>query len=213
MHVFKLIFGFFFPQSCYSSSLYRSITGVGGMGGNAPSGTYGLPYMTGSPTELTTSTQQLWTSQGKFRFFDESYETFYPSFLFRDVAQHSKINYFLFFAIFLNAGLGGGLPPLTEDYGNTKSLPNVTQALPAFSQPFGRSTGFRNYSPPYSSQQSGAGTPGNPGADATSWSYPSQVSEALSSAPYTVVVPSRRPTSNSASQHQISAAASLSARK
>ncbi|XP_043283900.1 box A-binding factor-like isoform X2 [Venturia canescens] len=151
-----------------SSSLYRSISGVPGMSGAAPSGPYGLSYMTGSPNELTTSTQQLWTSQG----------------------------------------LGGALPPLTEDYGNTKSLPNVSQA---FSQSFGRTTSFRNYSPPYSSQQSGAGAPGNPGPDANSWSYPPQASEALTSAPYTVVVPSRRQNSNSTSQHQISAAASLSA--
>lgn len=28
-------------------------------------GTYGLPYMTGSPTELTASPQQLWNAQGK----------------------------------------------------------------------------------------------------------------------------------------------------
>lgn len=27
-------------------------------------GTYGLPYMTGSPTELTASPQQLWNAQG-----------------------------------------------------------------------------------------------------------------------------------------------------
>lgn len=39
-------------------------------------GTYGLPYMTGSPTELTASPQQLWNAQGKcfvFAFFMRSY--------------------------------------------------------------------------------------------------------------------------------------------
>lgn len=51
------------------SPMYRSMSGVGGMAAaNAAGtgGTYGLAYMTGSPTELTASPQQLWNAQGKF---------------------------------------------------------------------------------------------------------------------------------------------------
>ncbi|XP_012061619.1 PREDICTED: box A-binding factor-like [Atta cephalotes] len=47
-----------------SSSLYRPMSGVGAMGTVAGTGgTYTLPYMTSSPTELTSSSQ-LWNAQG-----------------------------------------------------------------------------------------------------------------------------------------------------
>lgn len=44
------------------------MTTVGAMttgGGAGAGGSYTLPYMAGSPTELTGSPQQLWNTQGK----------------------------------------------------------------------------------------------------------------------------------------------------
>ncbi|XP_026667227.1 box A-binding factor-like isoform X3 [Ceratina calcarata] len=55
------------PSGVLASSLYRSMSGVSGMttaGATGTGSTYGLSYMTGSPTELTTSHQQLWNAQG-----------------------------------------------------------------------------------------------------------------------------------------------------
>lgn len=112
----------------------------------------------------------------------------------------------------VSSGLGGALPVLSDDYGSTKSLPTVThQTLPAFSQPFGSRANFRNYSPPYSSQQTATGGTGTAGNDAGSWSYSSPNSGALTSQYETVAAPTRRQASNSTAQHQLSAAASLSA--
>ncbi|XP_012274501.2 siderophore biosynthesis regulatory protein URBS1 [Orussus abietinus] len=48
-----------------SSPLYRTMSGVGTMGGGAVcSNSYSLPYMTSNSSELTASPQQLWSSQG-----------------------------------------------------------------------------------------------------------------------------------------------------
>ncbi|XP_043254933.1 box A-binding factor-like isoform X1 [Colletes gigas] len=56
------------PSGPLPSPLYRTISGVGTMTtattAGAGGGTYALPYMTGSPTELPTSPQQLWNAQG-----------------------------------------------------------------------------------------------------------------------------------------------------
>lgn len=58
------------------------------------------------------------------------------------------------------AGLGTGLPAISEDYGaGSKSTGTVThQALPGFSQPFCGRASFRGYSPSYPTQQA---TPGS----------------------------------------------------
>lgn len=56
-------------SSCCFSPLYRSMSSVTGMAAASATGTagaYGLPYMTGNPTELTATPQQLWNAQGKF---------------------------------------------------------------------------------------------------------------------------------------------------
>ncbi|KAK1126560.1 hypothetical protein K0M31_004194 [Melipona bicolor] len=45
-------------------SLYRSMSGMTTASATATGGSYGLPYMTSSPTELTGSPQQLWNAQG-----------------------------------------------------------------------------------------------------------------------------------------------------
>lgn len=103
------------------------------------------------------------------------------------------------------SSLSSSLPPLNEDYSMSKSSATVThQSLPAFSQPFGGRT-FRDYSPPYSSQQANT-------MDVSSWSYAS-ASEALPSQ-YATGPTSRRQSSvapNAPAQQQLSAAASLSA--
>ncbi|XP_071858199.1 uncharacterized protein isoform X2 [Bombus fervidus] len=55
------------PTGPLSSPLYRSMSSVTGMATASATGTagaYGLPYMTGSPTELTATSQQLWNAQG-----------------------------------------------------------------------------------------------------------------------------------------------------
>ncbi|XP_050600491.1 hornerin-like isoform X2 [Bombus affinis] len=55
------------PTGPLSSPLYRSMSSVTGMAAASATGTagaYGLPYMTGSPTELTATPQQLWNAQG-----------------------------------------------------------------------------------------------------------------------------------------------------
>ena len=48
-----------------------SIGGMGSAGGGGSG--YSLPYMTGSPTEIANSPQQLWASQGElsiYKFID-----------------------------------------------------------------------------------------------------------------------------------------------
>ncbi|XP_033193486.2 uncharacterized protein LOC117158556 isoform X3 [Bombus vancouverensis nearcticus] len=55
------------PTGPLSSPLYRSMSSVTGMAAASATGTagaYGLPYMTGNPTELTATPQQLWNAQG-----------------------------------------------------------------------------------------------------------------------------------------------------
>lgn len=104
---------------------------------------------------------------------------------------------------------------MSEDYGVSKA-PTVSQSLPAFSQPY--STRFPRYSPPYTSQQ------GNTVADvAASWASYAPAAESALSSQYAAVVTSsagrgRQSGSTAAStnaptqaQHQLSAAASLSA--
>ncbi|KAG7199533.1 hypothetical protein KM043_014147 [Ampulex compressa] len=152
-------------------SLYRTMSGVGAMtAGSGTGGTYSLPYMTNSPTELTASPQQLWNTQG----------------------------------------LSTGLPPISDDYGSGKPSGTVThQALPGFSQPFTGRPSFRGYSPSYPSQQTSAGAAST--ADATSWTYASPTNDPLTTQYST---PSRRQAVNqptTPAQHQLSAAASLTA--
>ncbi|XP_011497145.1 PREDICTED: transcription factor GATA-4-like isoform X5 [Ceratosolen solmsi marchali] len=157
------------------SSLYR-MTGVGSIGSSAGS-TSGYPlYM--NPAELTSSSQQLWTTQ-------------VPN-------------------------LSGALPPMnTEDYGVSKSSTVTHQSLPAFSQPF--STRFPRYSPPYTSQQASAAT-----SDITSWPTYASTGETALTSQYAVAATAavtstgrRQPNSGGGAptpaQHQLSAAASLSA--
>ena len=104
------------------------------------------------------------------------------------------------------SGLNGTLPPLTEEYDSTKSLSTINhQTLPAFSQPFGSRSSFRNYSPPYPSQQTAPLT-GNVANDTVPWSY--NTSSILYSSP-----PAQRIQSNGPTQHRMSAAASLTASK
>ncbi|XP_033221304.1 box A-binding factor-like isoform X2 [Belonocnema kinseyi] len=48
-----------------SSSMYRTLGGIGTMGGSTgTTNAYPLSYMANSPTELTVSSQQLWSTQG-----------------------------------------------------------------------------------------------------------------------------------------------------
>ncbi|XP_063978767.1 box A-binding factor-like isoform X2 [Diachasmimorpha longicaudata] len=108
-------------------------------------------------------------------------------------------------------GLGGGLPSLAEEYGNSKTTPTAThQTLPAFSQPFGSRPSFRGYSS-YSSPQTTAGT-GTTTASEASWPYPTPSSDSLSASYGSVATPARRQPTNTPNSHsQLSAAASLSA--
>ncbi|XP_023290192.1 transcription factor GATA-4 [Orussus abietinus] len=160
-----------------SSPMYRTINAVGTMAGGAGCGNgYSLPYMTSSPTELTSSPQQLWSTQV--------------------------------------SGLTTSLPAISEDYCSKSTTTVSHQSLPAFSQPFSGRTSFRGYSPPYSSHQTTSGVVSSAAGDVTSWSYPAQTGEIIS-APYSRVGPSSRrqtPTApTSPAQHQLSAAASLTA--
>ncbi|XP_034939684.1 box A-binding factor-like isoform X2 [Chelonus insularis] len=50
------------PGPLTNPSLYRTMSGVGSMGGAGAGGGYALSYMTASPTELAGSPQQLWSS-------------------------------------------------------------------------------------------------------------------------------------------------------
>jgi hypothetical protein len=114
--------------------------------------------------------------------------------------------------------LSGALPPMnSEDYGVSKSSTVTHQSLPAFSQPFG--TRFPRYSPPYTSQQANAAAP-----DVTSWPTYGSTGESSLSSQYAVAATAaitstgrRQPNSGGGvptpAQHQLSAAASLSASK
>lgn len=171
-------------------------------------GTYGLPYMTGSPTELTASPQQLWNAQGK-RFFFFSFLFIYVSFYDLVTINRSRL---IFFGS--TAGLGTGLPAISEDYGaGSKSTGTVThQALPGFSQPFCGRASFRGYSPSYPTQQSNAGV-GAGTVEPSSWNYGSPSNDTLATQ---YAAPSRRQPVNPPStpaQHQLTATASLSASK
>lgn len=171
-------------------------------------GTYGLPYMTGSPTELTASPQQLWNAQGK-RFFFFSFLFIYVSFYDLVTINRSRL---IFFGSI--AGLGTGLPAISEDYGaGSKSTGTVThQALPGFSQPFCGRASFRGYSPSYPTQQSNAGV-GAGTVEPSSWNYGSPSNDTLATQ---YAAPSRRQPVNPPStpaQHQLTATASLSASK
>ncbi|XP_011687832.1 PREDICTED: box A-binding factor-like isoform X2 [Wasmannia auropunctata] len=106
-------------------------------------------------------------------------------------------------------GLNTGLS-ISEDYGSKSSGTVSHQSLPAFSQPFGARSSFRGYSPPYSSsQQNTTGTAAVSAVEATSWTYASPTTDALTTQYGT---PSRRQTVNPATAPtQISAAASLTA--
>ncbi|XP_043469552.1 box A-binding factor-like isoform X2 [Leptopilina heterotoma] len=105
--------------------------------------------------------------------------------------------------------LNTSLPEISPDYGSKPASTASRQTLPAFAQPFGSRSTFRNYSPPYhipTSHQTSTG-------DVASWSYGTS-GDALVSQYSTVGTPSRRQTSNATTtsvQHSHSAAASLSA--
>lgn len=112
------------------------------------------------------------------------------------------------------AGLGTGLPAISEDYGaGSKSTGTVThQALPGFSQPFCGRASFRGYSPSYPTQQSNAGV-GAGTVEPSSWNYGSPSNDTLATQ---YAAPSRRQPVNPPStpaQHQLTATASLSASK
>lgn len=123
-------------------------------------------------------------------------------------------------------GLGGGLPPMPEDYCSKSSSTTTHQTLPAFVQPFGGGrSSFRGYSPPYTSQQS-TGGPNNATCnppDNNNWAYATPVvSETLTPSytaqrnqPYSIPRNSRRqpPTNTATSYPQLSASANLSASK
>lgn len=164
-------------------------------------GAYGLPYMTGSPTELTATPQQLWNAQGKFIGIRR-----------RTKCDRGRIDRR---PIFRTTGLGTtGLSAISEDYGSSgKSSGTVThQALPAFSQPFCGRPSFRGYSPSYSTQQNTTGVGAT--VEPSTWSYGSPSNDTLATQ---YAAPSRRqPVVNSPStpaQHQLTATASLSTSK
>lgn len=164
-------------------------------------GAYGLPYMTGSPTELTATPQQLWNAQGKFIGIRR-----------RTKSERARIDRR---PIFRTTGLGTtGLSAISEDYGSSgKSSATVThQALPAFSQPFCGRPSFRGYSPSYSTQQNTTAVGAT--VEPSTWSYGSPSNDTLATQ---YAAPSRRqPVVNSPStpaQHQLTATASLSTSK
>lgn len=178
-----------------------SVTGMAAASATGTAGAYGLPYMTGSPTELTATPQQLWNAQGKF-----------VGVLRRKKKQARTIDRR---PIFRTIGLGTtGLSTISEDYGSSgKSSGTVThQALPAFSQPFCGRPSFRGYSPSYSTQQNTTGVGAT--VEPSTWSYGSPSNDTLATQ---YAAPSRRqPVVNSPStpaQHQLTATASLSASK
>lgn len=124
-----------------------------------------------------------------------------------------RILRFLFHNIFSLTVTGLSGLSMPEDYGSKSSGTVSHQSLPAFSQtPFGARSSFRGYSPPYSSsQQNTTGNAAVSAVEATSWTYASPTTDALTTQYGT---PSRRQTVNPATAPtQISAAASLTASK
>lgn len=107
------------------------------------------------------------------------------------------------------SALNTSLPEISQDYSSKTTSIGSRQSLPAFAQPFGSRSTFRNYSPPYhipSSHQTSTG-------DVASWSY-GTAGDAIVPQYSTVGTPSRRQQSNvttTSVQHSHSAAASLSA--
>lgn len=178
-----------------------SVTGMAAASATGTAGAYGLPYMTGSPTELTATPQQLWNAQGKFIGIRR-----------RTKSERGRIDRR---PIFRTTGLGTtGLSAISEDYGSSgKSSGTVThQALPAFSQPFCGRPSFRGYSPSYSTQQNTTGVGAT--VEPSTWSYGSPTNDTLATQ---YAAPSRRqPVVNSPStpaQHQLTATASLGTSK